>query len=296
MKKLLDIKTGYQCNNKCKFCIFSDKDRELNKTIQEIRNNLLKAKKNGVNDIIITGGEPSIRKDIIKLLNFVEELEFDNVGMYTNARLFSYNNFAERIVKKGIDWFLVSLHGHRKEIHDKMTQVSGSFDQTNKGISNLLKLGADVVNNCTITKTNYKYLMDVARHLSQMGLKSIHFTFVDPIGIVGGYKDIVPSYTEIIPHLHKTIEWSIENGIRISVENIPYCFMDGYEDHVRESEFEQIDWKMVEPFSLERDFNIDRKASKFKKPSCQKCKWSNKCEGIRKLYARLYGDDEFQPR
>jgi molybdenum cofactor biosynthesis enzyme MoaA len=63
----VDIKSGFLCNNRCFFCVQGNK-REIygNKTTDEVKKLLDEAIKDS-DSIVFTGGEPTIRKDIVEL-------------------------------------------------------------------------------------------------------------------------------------------------------------------------------------------------------------------------------------
>jgi len=296
MKKA-DIKVSFSCNNNCKFCIVADKGRHKKKTTHEIMKDIDSAKTSGINEIIFTGGEPTIRKDIFQIIEYASKTGFNKVGIYTNARMLSYPEFTSRLVKCGLNWCLVSLHGHNENIHDSLTQVNGSFRQTTKGIKNIVESGIEVINNITITKTNYTSLSDIINLLKALGVKYTNMTFVDIMGNAFEFReDIVISYCELKPYLIDAIETA--KGIecfKTTTENVPLCILGKFWRYARENNFARDKWVFNEPQSDSIDFNKSRTESKFKKKSCLSCCLNDKCEGIRNIYAKIYGDEEFNP-
>jgi len=72
--KRADVKVGFSCNNNCLFCFIPKKT--IDRNTREIKNTLLQCKIDGVEKIVITGGEPTIRKDIIQILEYAKNLGF----------------------------------------------------------------------------------------------------------------------------------------------------------------------------------------------------------------------------
>ena len=52
----------------------------------------------------------------------------------------AYFNFAKKIIKAGANYFKIPLHSFDAQLHDKITQKENSFEETIKGIKNLIKL------------------------------------------------------------------------------------------------------------------------------------------------------------
>ena len=87
----------------------------------------------------IIGGEPTVRPDIISLIKFAKELNFDVIMIATNGRMLSYEDFARTILKAGLNSLVFSIHGHTAKLHDSLTRAPGSFKQLNKGVKNVQK-------------------------------------------------------------------------------------------------------------------------------------------------------------
>ena len=83
------ISVGYKCNNDCWFFVTADKRVFRDRTTKEIKDALRESYLDGVRDVVFTGGECSIREDIVDLLAFAKELGFRSIGVQTNGRAFS---------------------------------------------------------------------------------------------------------------------------------------------------------------------------------------------------------------
>ena len=62
-----DLALTYQCNNKCSFCYVGDRKTEELST-ENWKNILDELWKVGVPSVIFTGGEPTLRKDLVELV------------------------------------------------------------------------------------------------------------------------------------------------------------------------------------------------------------------------------------
>ncbi|MFP4190416.1 MAG: radical SAM protein, partial [Candidatus Woesearchaeota archaeon] len=118
MMKRVDIKTGYLCNNNCRFCVQAHNKKYANKSYDEILLSLQDAKKAGCTGVVFTGGEFTLRKDALQLVRFARDLGFSVIQIQSNGRLFSSKRFCEDIIRAGANEFSPAVHGADSEIHD----------------------------------------------------------------------------------------------------------------------------------------------------------------------------------
>ena len=294
--KRLDIKLTFQCNNHCDFCAQGSKRSFIKmRTKDEIINALNDGKKNEVNSVVFTGGEPTLHPNIIELIKEAKKLGYKFIQLQTNGRTLSDINFLKELKKAGANEIGPSLHGSKPEIHDKLTHSPGSFNQTIKGIINSKKLGLYVMTNTVITTLNYKDLADLAKLFVYLKVNQFQFAFVHIIGTAWeNRKWIVPKKTEILPYLYKALDTGIKKGIRCYTEAIPYCLMKGYEFCVAERIIP--DGPVVDADVFVENYgDYRRNEGKIKNKKCKKCFYYNVCEGPWREYPEIFGWDEFKP-
>ena len=160
----LDLFIGYSCNNNCRFCYVANRRKHGDNDSEIIKNKLQTGIAEGCDQVHFVGGEPTIRKDIIELVRFANEIGFKSVVITSNGRMFVYKKFTTELLKLDVTNLILSIHGHNAMIHDSLTQVDGSFDQLMKGIDNIheirdkVKSNVLVESNVVIVNKNYKYL------------------------------------------------------------------------------------------------------------------------------------------
>ncbi len=293
MKKA-DIKIGFLCNNNCRFCVQGDKKHLGNPNTEKVKKILQEAAKD-CEIVVFTGGEPTIRTDIIKLVRYAKKLKFKIIQIQSNGRMFAYKDFCRKIIKAGANEFALALHGHIPQLHDYLTRSRGSFHQTIQGIKNLKDLGQRVIMNTVITKSNYSHLPEIAKLLINLKVNQYQFAFVHPLGNAWeNFDSIVPPMSLVEPYVKKGLELGIKAGIKVMTEGIPYCFMKGYEEYIGENIMPKM--KIFEENSIVEDFEKSRrKEGKLKGPKCRKCIYFKKCEGPWKEYPEKFGWKEFIP-
>lgn len=292
----IDVKTGFNCNNRCLFCVQGDK-RNIhgNKSTEEVKEVL----RNGIKDtdaIVFTGGEVTMRKDFLELVAYAKELGFKLIQIQTNGRMLAYRKFCEETIAAGANEFSPALHGHTAELHDYLTQVKGSYKQTLQSIINLKELGQRVITNSVITRSNFRHLPDLARIFTRVKVDQFQFAFVHALGTAAQFGPrIVPRFTMIEPYIKRAIQIGEKAGSIVLTEAIPYCFMRGFEMNVAERFIPRT--KIYDANFVVADYtNFRWTEGKAKAPICAECTWNPVCEGPWKDYPDIFGWDEFVPR
>jgi MoaA/NifB/PqqE/SkfB family radical SAM enzyme len=294
--RLSDIKVGYKCNNNCRHCVVADKRKFGDWETRKLKLEIEEAKKSGCNSLTLTGGEPTIRKDFLEILSFVNKLGFDHIDIQTNGRKFSNEKFVKEVSKyQNKISLLLAVHGDDDKTHDYITMVPGSFDETIRGIKNIIKYGIKITTNTVITKLNYKKLPEVVEFLINLDVKNMHLSFVHIQGnAYQNFNEIVPRKSKVSPFIHKAIDICKSYDVNVYVEAMPFCFMQGYEDHILER-YMNSPIEVREAMGFIPEFKTVRKEIKSKGPPCSICEINSICEGPWKEYTEKYGWNEFNP-
>ncbi|MFA5917413.1 MAG: radical SAM protein [Candidatus Gracilibacteria bacterium] len=294
--KRADIKVGFACNNMCSFCVQGDKRTKYPpRSIEEIKKILENEFKNGSRGVVFTGGEPTIHKDLTKAVIYAKKLGFQQIQIQSNGRNFANLDYVKELINAGVTEFGPSIHGFKKETHDKQVGAVGAWEQVIKGLINLKNLNQLVIINSVITKSNYKEIPELASLLVKLGVNQFQFAFVHILGSADKNKDIVvPKKSDAIPYIKKGLDIGKNAGIICMTEAIPFCLMQGYEWAIAEYNF------MPETTVVDAECRTESYADyrwnegKAKREECKSCSKYKICEGPWKEYPLIYGWDEFQ--
>lgn len=292
----VDIKTGWNCNNRCFFCVQGNKrDVYGNKETAEVKRLLEEARRDS-DSIVFTGGEVTIRPDLLEIVRYAKQLGYAIIQIQTNGRMLAYKKLVEDLVEAGANEFSPALHGPTPEIHDYLTRAKGAFKQTVRAIRNIKELGQYCMTNTVVTRSNYRHMPELAKLFVSLGVDQYQFAFVHPLGTASeSFHSIVPRMALIEPYIHEGLAVGVRAGCRMMTEAIPYCFMRGYERFVAERIMPRT--KIFEGHVTINDYTEHRLTEgKLKGPPCEKCTWSDVCEGPWREYPEHFGWDEFQPR
>lgn len=295
MSKRVDIKTGFNCNNNCLFCVQGWRKDVGNRPTSEIYKDLDAAKKTDCEGVVFTGGEVTIRNDFLELLRYARDLEFETIQVQSNARRFAYKDFCKKAIEAGMTELGPALHGHIPELHDYLTRSPGSFKQGVQAIKNIKELGLYVVSNTVIVKPNYRYLPEIAQMFVDLKANQFQFAFVHAVGTAGdNFDQMVPWVSLAEPFIKKGLQIGLDNGLKVMAEAMPFCVMQGYEKYV--SELYIPETEIRDGQSYDPNFTKTRaEQGKVKFPQCAECKYDLICEGPWKEYPKNRGHEEFKP-
>lgn len=291
----LDLKIGFACNNRCRFCVQGDKrSRYGPPPFARLRAELAAARP-AADGVVLTGGEPTLRKDLFALIGAARELGYSTVQVQTNGRMAASRRWCADAVAAGATEFSPALHGHRPELHDWLTRAPGSFAQTVRGIRNLRELGQRVLTNSVIVRPNFRNLPELARLLVALDVDQLQLAFVHPAGSAAeGFTAIVPRFALAAPYLARALREGTRAGKPCWTEAVPPCVLPGLERHVVEGRIPRT--KVVDAESTIEDYRAYRVGEgKMKGPRCRECAFDGTCEGPWREYPERYGFDELVP-
>ena len=275
---MVDILIGTKCNSSCIMCTtFRDEKKNILVPKKELIKIINKTRENY---FLVTGGEPTIRKDMIEILKYINKQKPNaQIDLISNGRMFYYQKIVNKYkIIKNIK-IITEIHGPNKKVHNKITNSKGSFKQTYTGIKNLLENNFKVEIRIVISKKNYEYLPEMFK-LIKDEFKGIERIVAFPIDIIGeAYKNkekLIVKYKEFIPYLEKAIA-TTKDEIKIKLFHIPYCT-------IKEDFYEFI----------EKGITVKERRVKLSE-ICSNCIYKNNCPRIWKTYIINVGTDEFNP-
>ena len=292
----VDIKIGFSCNNRCLFCVQGNKrDTFGPRPTAQIRADLEEGRRVGATGIVITGGEPTMQRSLRATVRLARALGYQTVQIQTNGRLLCYERLCRQLVDEGASEFSPALHGSTAKIHDGLTAAPGSHAQTVAGIKNLAALGQHVITNSVITAHNHEDLPRLARLLVDLGVHQFQFAFVHILGTAALYgQTLVPRKRAVMPHVKAGLDVGRAAGVRCMTEAIPYCLMQGYEEHVAERIIPVT--RVYDAEQTLEDYTAYRQnEGKAHGPPCTACAVADRCEGPWREYPEMYGWEEFSP-
>ncbi len=228
-----------RCNYRCIFChsegyyhCLRNKNEELDPHI--IRLIGIVARRFGVDQVKITGGEPLLRRDIADIIAIFESLGYKDISIVTNGSLL--REYASELKEAGLDRINISLPSLRESRYDYITQTSGYFRRVMAGIDEALSVGLNPVkiNVVLLRGINDDEWMDFIRFGEEKG---VHIQFIEfhtanpnspeymrfhrPLDDIEDYLRKV-SIKMIRREMHARRKYRLESGIDIEIVSPMY--------------------------------------------------------------------------
>ena len=174
-----------RCNMKCRHCGSDCKVSAEHKDMpfEDFRKVLLDVKEQYDSHkvmIVITGGEPLMRKDLEQCGRAIYDMEFP-WGVVSNGYLMTPQRI-ESLLRSGMHCATISLDGLQEQ-HEWMRGMPGSFRNASRAIEILAKepqIKFDVVT--CVNRMNCGSLSEIKEYLISLGLKEWRLFTVFPVG------------------------------------------------------------------------------------------------------------------
>jgi heme d1 biosynthesis radical SAM protein NirJ len=170
-----------RCNLTCMHCysISTDIDFPGELSTEEVFRVMEDLKAARVPALILSGGEPLLRKNIFEIAALAKALGF-YTGLSTNGTLIDAA-LADRIATTGFDYVGISLDGLR-DTHDRFRKKAGAFDQALNGIRLCRDRGVKVGMRFTVTQENAAELPALLDLAEQEGIHKFYVSHLNYAG------------------------------------------------------------------------------------------------------------------
>jgi Radical SAM superfamily len=313
--KNLELNLGKGCNNRCVFCATGERSRGDRGWMasDEAESALDRGRREGAEAVGFVGGEPTLYRDLPRLVRRARDLGYARISLCTNGRLLARVPVLESLLDAGLTRVAVSIHSHRAALEDRITGRPGAFDEKVAAMALLTaardagRLPDGLSVNTVLHAQNLTTLPQLAAFWGGHGLADIRFNFIRPEVSPDQARRWVPTFARTTP---RVLELVLANettlGMRLTLADFPLCRLPwevlanprlrrGY---LGEHQDLATQVTMHRPADLGGTLCFDwqhQRTSLLKQhvPPCDDCRLRPRCEGIWRGYIDLYGDREF---
>jgi len=280
----LAVTVDFHCHSACTFCIVQEgmnnyRGVPFERFVGIVEENQRSHK---YDRVVFTGGEVTLEKS---LFQFVEHARksgaFRHVRLQTNGRKLADPAFTKSLVDAGIDEFFVSLHGDSADLHDRITQREGSFDELVRGLANLATQPVRRITNTVVHRTNARAFEGIVGIAHTYGVSEMEFWNYLPMEDHADERNLIAPLSEAMPSLRRALDRCSALGIRSVTKYVPRCLLGPHGGTLDNS---QPDTIIVESFWNE-----------FPRFAClyeAVCEHSDECLGLAHDYIRKFGWEE----
>ncbi len=322
--KTFDLKVGYGCNNKCVHCVISPNVDALQRSHVPIDTTyaelvkIMQSEKFALADaVVVTGGEPTIRKDFIRIMEYiVKTYPEKKIFLQTNARNLLQHLDKLHALTDNIH-YVVAVHSSTEQTHNKIVgnvkSDKSPYQETMASIKKIQELYPDFNSRLRIeivlSQYNFKDLPKTISELYSMGMHYIGVSYPHLDGHYDTYgsdfvKKLSLSYKDLKSILPEVYEFAKEHpDFRLGVEAVPPCMFRDADDNLLPvlsnitsmSDRENEDISVKFPGTEMIDFsNVWRRLHK-QSARCSECVLCCKCLGVWWEAIDAFGDEGFTP-
>lgn len=316
------VNVGPVCNNNCIFCMEEDRDMRavVNGAMTPERVRQVLVANRGAQEVCFTSGEPTLVRELPQYARWARQLGYRRVSVMTNGRRLAHQPVLDQLIRAGINFFYVSIHGHTAKLHNSLVREPTAFDQTVQGIRNIAAArhhGLTLHTSTVLSKRNLPHLVTIYRFLRELGVDQVVFNVMQANGRANTYFDqLFPRYAEIADAFRGFIRDVDEEQPQAFLVDIPLCVTEGIPDFNRGyveayTHYEVAGFEDRSPERLEVTGRARRTADeqflavtredldavqRDKRAECTTCRYDGACEGVWRNYLRRHGWDEMTPR
>lgn len=305
-EKALVLLTGFSCNNNCIICSvrerqFSYQDRSKEELISDLK----AGRRKGFGYVEFTGGEPTIRKDFLELVETAKKMGYGTIAISTNGRLLSYPEFCHKVIQAGLNKITFSLHGPDARTHEAITRTPGSFKQIIGGIKNSQKLNGIHINvSSTVCRLNYRKLKPLGKKILSLEIKKWFLLDLIPDGNAKRfYKTLfVPPY-ELSQELNSLIRLGKEFN-EFGLVDFPACLLSSgtrelpnlcfFNAKRRKNTTKQAGYESSVNRIKQGREGVYEDIYRVEAQACRRCLFSKNCGGPWREYLEKFGENEIE--
>jgi len=283
---------GYECNVQCDYCTITREMRAKNLDAAAIAAALERGAREGLTSAAFGGGEPTIRKDLPRLVKLARGLGYTSIKISSNGLMYAYPEYVDRLLAAGADLFHLALMGWNRQMYARIMGREEHYDLVRKGVANLVARDALVVGDLIMKNDTYQALPDTVEHWAELGVERFVLWLMSLTDRVRDNRDALVPVSTMRPYILEAFEVGRRRGIPVLSRHIPRCMLPGYWDHLWDVGGERI--LVVTPESsfwlsesrITANTHVDR---------CAACVIHGECTGIRRDYLDNVGDHEVSP-
>ncbi len=293
----VEVKVQTACNIRCRYCFIRRAGADTFDTAGA-KAELARARSGGIDHLILTGGEPTIRRDLPALIAEARRLGFADVQLFSNGLMFAYRDLVDACARAGLTSIVLHLSSVDRQVYRRLTGRD-HLETVQAGMRNLARhphLAVEVIT--VINRLNLGGLTETIAATRRWQAETGFAWFANQIPFCCVYSSSWDNRDEILLPMEQTLD-AVEAVVdRYGHERWPLLFM-GYPLCLlpgREAHAFELYATLVRQLLPGRRLDYTFLDTMFIKPAgCRSCRHQAYCVGLSRGYARLYGTGLLSP-
>lgn len=288
------------CENHCVFCrrVPTATAKEIKQQELNIFKSLVDFKNKNIRKIEISGADPIEYSKLISLVKYIKRSGFRLIQLSSHGNYLSNKKFTDSLIEAGVNKFRIPIYGSTNKIHDQVTRNQGSFHKIIQGIKHIKKNHpyVKIQISCLIVRQNKEDLKNIIDLIIELDITDFYFSIPCIKDTDADFDHYYLPIKDLPPYVQKTYNYCREKKLPAQFMEIPFCvFGFGAESITNNSK--PPDHSHCQPKKELQTKEKDLPSYRIKKklPMCNKCQFSNKCEGFFQNDIDLFGPGDLQP-
>lgn len=205
---------SWHCNQKCVHCYAAGQTQssEAELSTADWKKIIDKCRENCIPQITFTGGEPTMREDLVELIDYSRWFV---TRLNTNGILLT-PELCSRLYKASLDSVQITFYSHDEKVHNSLVGAE-RYKDTVAGIENALAAGLNISINTPLCTLNRDYV-ETLKFLHEKGV-----TYVTCSGLITtgnatkeASENLQLTNQEIREILKESVDYCYSNGMEIS--------------------------------------------------------------------------------
>ena len=205
---------AWHCNQKCLHCYAANqplgavKELDTDQWLAVIQ----KCRAAGIPQLTFTGGEPTLRHDLVKL---VQAAQWFVTRLNTNGRMLT-SAMCKELRAASLDAVQITFYSADEATHNELVGVDGYTDTVN-GIKNALAAGLNVSLNTPLCSLNKNYLSTV-QFAHELGIRYLTCSGLIPAGNANAdaSRSVRLTPAELTDALRPAMDFALSHGMEVN--------------------------------------------------------------------------------
>jgi radical SAM protein with 4Fe4S-binding SPASM domain len=165
----MDLALTYRCQNDCPHC-YVGRPKDFPEMETEQWKRVIDACwAQGIPHLTFTGGEATLRRDLVELVQYAENVGLVT-GLQTNGRRLQDPAYLDQLLLAGLDHVQITLESHDPAVHDRMVGAGGAWQETVAGIRAVVNADIYMMTNTTLTTENVEGIEETIAFAASLGV------------------------------------------------------------------------------------------------------------------------------
>jgi molybdenum cofactor biosynthesis enzyme MoaA len=286
---LLDVILGYDCNLWCDYCTIGPELRGRALSTAQVVAALRDGRARGLDALSLTGGEPTIRRDLLAIVAAGRKLGYADVKVQSNGLMFAQGDNLARLLAAGATRLHISVHTHEESRYEDLVRRTGTYALMVAGLRRAADSGAALVVDLIVKRDTMGRLPAAIEWLHEQGVRAVDLWYVSLTDANAANPGSLPRFSEALPFMREALARGRARGMTLRSLHVPRCLLGQDHAHAWDPGAQRVVVVTPEATFALRD---SRLAGRVKVDACSGCSFSEVCPGVRPDYLAAFGDGE----